>query len=324
MTYHDKRLIGGSGEINNLMPAKYQWAWDMVMKSIANTWFHHEVSMVRDKADFDTALNPVEKETFLNVFATLTTSDIAILRNVAASIMRHITAPEVELYLATQIAEERVHTVAYQHVIEILCLDEASIYSRYLTIPEIKQKFDYANTMSDKIDKFENAESFLEGLFFYYMVFEGIWFYNGFSPIYSLGRRNILPGTTTQLQMIMRDESNHVAFGVKLLRGVFEENMRLSQDKAHAIMAEGIRLEEAYAKRTIGAMLGYNPDTHIEQARYLANRRLNQLGYDILYPEATCVLPWLDEMVNINKEKNFFETRVTEYQSAASLDGTWD
>jgi ribonucleoside-diphosphate reductase beta chain len=325
MTYHDKRLIGGKEGMNNLMPAKYPWAWDMVQKSIANTWFHHETPMGREKFSYEFELSDTERGMFLDVFATLTTSDIAILRNLAACILRHITAPEVELYLATQIAEERVHTITYQHIIEVLALGEDSIYSRYLTIPEIKAKFDLAARYSDQIAEFRSLETFIEGLIFYYAIFEGIWFYNGFSPIFSLQRRNLMVGTGTQLQYIMRDEANHVAFGIRLLRGLeAEEGFRLEEAKVHELFHQALHLEEAYAHRVIPSVLGYNAQMHVKQARFLANRRLKQLGYSPLYANAENILPWLDEQVNVQKEKNFFETRVTEYQSAASLDGTWD
>lgn len=320
----DKRLIGGVGGINNLKPAKYEWAWKMVNDSIDNSWFHHNTPMTSEKDQYETKLTPVENEIFLNVFAKLTTSDVVIMRNIASTIMRHITAPEVQLYLGRQIAEEATHSITYQHVIEVLCLDEASIYTRYLTIKEMANAFDYAKLQADKIDAFSSLESFLEGLFFYYMMFEGVWFYNGFSPIFSMGRRNIMPGTNTQLQYILRDETTHVTFGIRLLRGIFKEtNFKPSQESIHKIVKESIDLETRYAHKIIQPILGYNADFHIDQAQYIANRRLKQLGYSELYPDAKNALPWLDEMAIMNKEKNFFETHVTEYRSAASLDGTW-
>ena len=323
MSYHDKRLIGGKDGVNNLMPAKYGWAWDMVHKSIANTWFHHETPMSREKSDYEFELSVDERAMFLDVFATLTTSDIAILRNLGAALMQHITAPEVELYLATQVAEERVHTITYQHVIEVLALDQEGIYSRYLTVPEIKAKFDFAGTYSNKVYEKKSLEEFLKGLIFYYGIFEGIWFYNGFSPIFSLQRRNLMMGTGTQLQYIMRDEAQHVAFGIRLIRGIEqEEGFRLEEAVVHDIFRQALELEAEYAYRVIPSILGYNAKLHIEQAKFLSNRRLKQLGYEPLYT-ADNALPWLDEQANVKKEKNFFESRVTEYQSSASLEGTW-
>jgi ribonucleoside-diphosphate reductase beta chain len=295
----------------------------MVQKSIANTWFHHQTPMNREKADYEFRLTNDERAMFLDVFATLTTSDIAVLRNAGASLMQHITAPEVESYLARQIAEEGVHSITYQHVIEVLALDQEGLYSRYQTVPEIRAKFDMANQYSERISSFLSIGEFLSGLIFYYGIFEGVWFYNGFSPIFSLQRKNLMVGTGTQLQYIMRDEAMHVAFGLKLINGIMEEEgVRLSEDVVHRIFREALGLEAEYAYRTIPGILGYNPKLHIEQAKFLTNRRLSQLGYGPLY-EAENVLPWLDEQVQVKKEKNFFETHVTEYQSAASLDGTW-
>lgn len=324
MSAQDKRIIGATDQINNLFPLKYQWAWNMVKDSFKNHWIPESIPMGGDKACFDLTLTPNEKELFLNVFSTLTTSDIVILRNIALDVMQHATAPEITAYLARQVAEEGLHSYSYQYCIEILGLDQDEVYTRYLTIPEINTKFKIAAYYADKIFRLDSIQDFVYGLIFYYCIFEGIWFYNGFSPIFALQRRNLMRGTGEQLQYIMRDEANHVAFGIKLIKEILkEEGLRLDAKSVNNIFNEGINAEFAYAWAVLPDILGYSPASHIEQAKFLANRRLRQLGLDPIF-EADNVFPWLDEQIHINKEKNFFEGHVSEYQSSAALDNTWD
>jgi ribonucleoside-diphosphate reductase beta chain len=331
MSYKDKRLIKGTG-VYHLAPFKYEWAWRDMKNGRDNDWRPEEIPMGSDKACFESKLNSAEQEMFINIFATLTTSDVVVGRNVAVSTYQHITAPEVCAYLARQIEEERLHSYSYQHILEVLGLDQDEVYSRYERIPEISKKFKIAEFWSEKIHQGPTSafslrplEHFILGLMFYYAVFEGIWFYNGFSPIFSLQRRNLMTGTGEQLQYIMRDEAMHVAFGIRLVRELMkEEGVAVPTQAVHSMFEEALNAEFAYADRILPNILGYNSALHKGQAMYLANRRLKQLGYAPLYETAPITLTWLDEQVNIKKEKNFFETRVTEYRSAASLEGTWD
>lgn len=133
-----------------------------------------------------------------------------------------------------------------------------------------------------------------------------------------------MTGTGEQLQYIQRDESNHVAFGIRLIRELCkEERYYMDRGAIERIFREAIQLESDYAHRVMPNVLGYNAGLHVEQTKFLANRRLRQLGLEPIF-EAECVLPWLDEQINIKKEKNFFETRVTEYQKSSALEGTWE
>lgn len=322
MSYHDKRIINGGEGVNNLAPFKYPWAWEMLEKTRKNDWKPEEIGMGDDRYCYEYRLGDNERLLFTNNFATLTTSDMVVGRNIAVEIMRHITAPEISLFMGRQVWEEGLHSLSYQHILEVLGLDQDEVYYRYQRAPEIRQKFELARFYAEKFDS-NTLYSFLEGLIFYYLCFEGIWFYNGFSPIFSLQRRNLMTKTGEQLQYIMRDETNHVAFGVRLIKGVCaEENFKLPQEVVHNIFRQAIEAEAVYAHGALPPVLGYNPEMHIVQAKFLANRRLNQIGYAPLYPEiAEPSLPWLDEQINLKKEKNFFESKVTEYQVGGLV---WD
>ncbi len=302
----------------HLAPIKYQWAWNRFQDSLKNHWIPQEIPMGGDKACFEQELSEDEKETFLNVFATLTTSDLCIQENIAENTYKIIGAPEVKIYLSRQIAEEAIHSLSYQHVIEVLGLPD-EIYTLYERETAVGNKFRYAEEMG-KLIQTENLTKLFKGLFFYYMCFEGIWFYNGFTPIYALQRRNLMRQTGEQLQYIQRDEAQHIAFGVNLLTELSKEtNFKLSQREVERLITEAVMIEQAYAEKCIKTYLGYSAQTHIQQAKYLADRRLKQLGYQPMFNVENSI-PWLDEQVNIKKEKNFFEQKVIEYQSVGMLD----
>lgn len=315
-------LHSGTQNQYNLAPIKYKWAWDMLDKSLKNHWHPNEIPIVKTMSDFRSKLTQTEVDMFTKVFATLTTSDIAIQRNLAVGVYELIGAPEVACFIGNQIKEEIIHSITYQQQIEHLGLDEEYVYNLYLSVEEIWNKFSLADSYAKKLSEYRitgNPKYLFEGLIFYYAIFEGVWFYNGFSPIFSLGRRNLVTESCEQLQYIMRDEAQHTAFGIRLIKELERElNYKLDENSVHNIFREALYAEARYANKIIPPVLGYNADVHIEQSEFLANRRLKALGYKILF-NAENTLPWLDEMVNIKKEKNFFENRVTEYQVGGSL-----
>lgn len=319
----EKRLVDGPGLSSHIAPIKYRWAWDAYLISQRNFWLPTEIGMGEDLLALR-KLKPEERHTFFTTFATLTTADALHQRNLALAVYERITAPEVGMAVIAQMHQETIHSMSYQHIIESLHFDEDEIYLLYQKVPEIRAKFEYSNAITRGLqDRKGTLRDYAKGLFFYYMVFEGIWFMAGFCPIFSLQRRRLMVRTGEQLQYIARDESGHVAFGKSLIQTLWEEHpeTKLSETEAHRIVEEAMVLEEDYARYAVKPMLGYNFGIHLHHARYLANRRLSELGFTPLYTEAECI-PWWEEQVSFRKEKNFFETRVTEYQVGGALN--WD
>lgn len=307
----EKWLFHGD-ETFNLAPYQYPWAATMADKSLSNHWTPQQTPMGNDKKCFEHELSPAERHLFVNVFASLTTADRAISENLCLRVYNLVKAAEVRHYIERQIAEEGIHSVSYQHVIEVLGLDQKETYSKYKTVPHIKQWFDFANQMTQ-------GEDIIMFLIFYYTIFEGVWFPTAFAAIYSLHRRNLMTGTGQQIQYIHRDETQHISFGIKLIEeGMAELGMRPTTEEVHSLFRDAMQHLDQWADYCIPVVLGYSPEVHKQHARYLADRRLRLLGYSKLFG-AEEVLPWLDEMASIKKEKNFFETHVTEYQSAANL-----
>jgi ribonucleoside-diphosphate reductase beta chain len=327
----DKRMVNGKTDINQLAPFKYPWAWEYFLNANENHWTPVDIQMMRDLEDYNSRLSDEEKHMYTTVLAYLTTSDILAMRNVSLAVMEKVTAPEVQIYMARQTYEESLHTWAYQHCIETLGLDQGEIYNRYRVVPEIHNKIRISNERlaaamaigSDLSDPI-NLHEFLISYMFFACVFEGAWFYNGFTPIFALQRINKMRGTGEQLQYIMRDESLHCLFGITAIKQIMaEERIQMDKNRLRDMWEEVHEAEREYIDHVIpNPMMGYNSNMHMEQFRFLCNRRAKSLGVEVPFPGAVCAIPWLDEQVNLRKEKNFFETKVTEYRAGGSL--RWD
>ncbi len=327
----DKRIVGGKADINQLAPFKYPWAWEFFLKANRNHWTPLEISMAQDVHDYHHKLSPAERHVFENVLAYLTTSDILAMRNIGLAVMEKMSAPELQIYQARQVYEEALHTWTYQHCIESIGLDQQEIYNRYRVVPQIHGKIALANRRLEKVLRSDfdltdraNLHEFALSYFFFAVIFEGCWFYNGFTPIFALQRRGLMKGAAEQLQYIMRDEVLHCAFGIRVVRELLkEEGLELDPQALRELWDEAEAAERAYASYILrDPILGYNADLHVQQFRFIANRRARQVGVEEPFPGAENVLPWLDEQANLRKEKNFFETRVTEYQTGGAL--AWD
>jgi ribonucleoside-diphosphate reductase beta chain len=327
----DKRVVNGLADINQLAPFKYPWAWEYFLNANKNHWTPLDVNMTQDLHDFQHKLTLEERHVYENVLSYLTTSDILAMRNIGLAVMEKMTAPELQIYQARQVYEEAMHTWTYQHCIETMGLDQGEIYNRYRVVPEINHKIQMCNDRLNSVLRSDidltnrdELENFVMSYTFFSGVFEGTWFYNGFSPIFALQRRGLMKGTSEQLQYIMRDEVMHASFGIRVCNQIIiEEKVKLDPKAIQNMWEEAEAAEAQYAHYLLpDPILGYNATDHIAQFRFIANRRASKLNHATPFPGATNALPWLDEQANLKKEKNFFETRVTEYQTGGAL--KWD
>ena len=267
----------------------------------------------------------------LGFFAT---ADSLVANNLVLAVYRHITNPECRQYLLRQAFEEAVHTESYQHIIQSLGLDEAEIFNMYREVPAVAKKAAWAIPFTRSLGDPhfctgtpETDQRLLRDLIAFYVVFEGIFFYVGFTQILSMGRRNKMMGTSEQFQYILRDESMHMNFGIDVINQIKLENPHLWNEpfkqEIIQLIKGGVDLEYQYAKDTMpNGILGMKAETFKEYLHFIANRRLAQIGLAEQYPGAQNPFPWMSEMMDLKKEKNFFETRVTEYQTGGSLN--WD
>ena len=336
VTVSQKQMINCRADCNQLHPIKYMWAWDKYQAGCANHWMPNEINMAADINLWrdPNGLTEQERTIIERNLGFFSTADSLVANNIVLGIYRHITNPECRQYLLRQAFEEAVHTHAYQHVVESLALDQARIFNMYREVPAVAKKANYAlpftQSLADpyfKTGTLENDQRLLRDLIAYYVVFEGIFFYVGFVQVLSMGRRNMMVGTAEQFQYILRDESMHCNFGIDMINQIKRENPKLwtkeFEQEVKQIITQGVELEHEYAVDTMkDGVLGLNSDMFREYLEYIANRRFRQIGMDEAYPGATTPFPWMSEMIDLKKEKNLLETRVTEYQTGGALD--WD
>jgi len=332
----DKKIINCRADLNQLVPFKYRWAWDKYLAACANHWMPNEINMSADIALWKdpNGLTEDERVIIKRNLGFFSTADSLVANNLVLAVYRHITNPECRQYLLRQSFEEALHTHAYQYVVESLGMDEAEVFNMYRELPSVARKavwsLKYTQSLGDpnfQTGTPEADQRLLRDLIAFYVVFEGIFFYVGFTQILSMGRRNKMTGTAEQLQYILRDESMHMNFGIDVINQIKIENPQLwtpaFQQEMIALIKEGTELEYQYAVDTMPrGILGMNASMMKEYLHFIANRRLAQIGLGELYPGATNPFPWMSEIMDLKKEKNFFETRVIEYQTGGAL--SWD
>jgi ribonucleoside-diphosphate reductase beta chain len=332
----EKAMINCSADVNQLVPFKYDWAWQKYLDGCANHWMPQEVNMTGDIALWksEEGLSEDERKIIMRSLGFFSTADSLVANNLVLSVYKHLTNPECRQYLLRQSFEEAIHTHAYQYVIQSLGMDEAELFNMYREVPSVARKASWALEFTKELDDphfktgtVEQDKKLLRNLIGFYCVLEGIFFYCGFTQILSMGRRNKMNGTAEQFQYILRDESMHLNFGIDVINQIKLENPQLwdeeMQDQAAGMILQGMQLEIEYARDTMPrGVLGMNASMMEEYLNYIANRRLVQIGLPEEFPNAENPFPWMSEIMDLRKEKNFFETRVIEYQTGGAL--TWD
>ncbi|HEX5638414.1 MAG TPA: ribonucleotide-diphosphate reductase subunit beta [Burkholderiaceae bacterium] len=332
----DKRIINGSTDVNQLVPFKYKWAWEKYLATCANHWMPQEINMSRDIALWKdpNGLTEDERRVVKRNLGFFVTADSLAANNIVLGSYRHITAPECRQFLLRQAFEEAIHTHAYQYIVESLGLDEGEIFNAYHEIGSIRAKDEFLipfiDTLTDPhftTGTTENDQKLLKSLIVFACLMEGLFFYVGFAQILALGRQNKMTGAAEQYQYILRDESMHCNFGIDLINQIKLENPQLwtpeFREEIRALFRKAVDLEYAYAEDTMPrGVLGLNAPMFKGYLRYIANRRAQQIGIEVLFPQEENPFPWMSEMIDLKKERNFFETRVIEYQSGGAL--SWD
>jgi ribonucleoside-diphosphate reductase beta chain len=318
---------------NKILPMSYLWAREHYKNGIANNWTPEEVSMQADVEQWKspTFLSESERRLIMWNLGFFSTAESLTANNIILAVYRHIANPECRQYMLRQAFEEAVHTDTFIYVCDSLGLDPDEIYNMYHTIPSIKEKDDFVVGLTKEIldPNFEirtiaDVQQFVRNLVGYYVIMEGIFFYAGFAMMLALRRQNKMTGTGEQFEYIMRDESIHLAFGCDVINTLKEEHPQIwtkeFQNEITGLIKKAVVYEAQYAKDACPqGMLGINADQFVNYVKHIADRRLVRIGLDEVYHQEN-PFPWLGQATDLNKEKNFFETRVTEYQSAGSID----
>lgn len=328
-----RRIINGKdADVIQLYPMKHAAAWQTYNAANANHWLPTEISMQLDIEQWksSTVLTDDERRAFETVLGFFTTADSIAANNIVMAAYKHVTSPEVRMYLLRQAYEEAIHTHAYQYIVESLGMDESKIFNMYREIDAIYNKASFVLSFNEgifdpsfKTGTFENDQKFLENIVVFSLIMEGIYFYSSFAVMFGFQRQHKMIGSAEQIQYIMRDESMHLNFGVYLIKTICEEQPELwtpeFQERVIKLVKEAAALEITFAQTVFPkGIFGMNAAGFEQYIHYIADRRLQSVNLPPQWNVAN-PFPWMSEAADLNKEKNFFETRVIEYQTGGAL-----
>lgn len=320
---------------NKILPMTYHWAREHYKNGVSNNWVPEEVPMQQDIELWKKqgGLSDDERRMVMWNLGFFSTAESLTANNLVLAIYNHITNPECRQYILRQAYEEAIHTDTFIYCCDSLGLNPDEVFNMYETIPSIKAKDDFVVEMTKSVldpnfntKGTENIQKFVHDLVGYYIIMEGIFFYAGFAMMLSMLRSNKMVGIGEQFQFILRDETVHLAFGSDLINTIVKENPEIWTPEFKNLITEnikkGVELESMYADDALPrGILGLRSDVVKEYLKYIADRRLERINLDKVYGVEN-PFPWMSEIMDVKKEKNFFETRVTEYQTSGNLE--WD
>lgn len=320
---------------NKILPMRYLWARQHYKDGVANNWTPEEISMQQDVEQWksSTVLSEAERRLIMWNLGFFSTAESLTANNIVLIAYQHVTNPECRQYLLRQAYEEAVHTDTFIYCCDSLGLDPDEMYNMYNTIPTIKAKDDFVVDLTKSMldpnfttQGSENIQKFVHDLIGFYVIMEGIFFYAGFAMMLALKRQGKMIGIGEQFEYIMRDESLHLAFGCDLINTIKAENPEIwtpeFQKEIVGLIEQSVVLEKNYAQDACPqGILGINSEQFCAYVEHITDRRLERIDLPKLFGTKN-PFPWMSQATDLSKEKNFFETRVTEYQTAGSLE--WD
>ena len=328
-----KKVINGRQTMTfNLLPLKYQWAYDLYKTMKANHWEPEDIPMQKDVEQWrDTnALSDSERWIIMMGIGYFSAAEGIVGDNVLHVVREVVTAPELKLVLGRHAHEENIHADSLLYMISSLGINPHECEAMFEQIPTIIKKNEFVTRTSHALRRdidltvTENKQMLAKNIFTFGQVMEGTQFYGLFGMVLSLYRQNKFPGIGQMFRYTLRDESNHIQLFRNLFMDLISENGDIwtpeFKQELRSVMAEGIELEKEFIRDCLPvSSIGMNADEFCQYIDYIADRRLEGVGLEPLTDGAQNPFPWLAEMMDIKKEQNFFEGRVTEYQKASSL-----
>ncbi|TSC75374.1 MAG: ribonucleoside-diphosphate reductase beta chain [Parcubacteria group bacterium Gr01-1014_30] len=318
-------LIGkASPEDYNLHPSLYPWARQLYEQAVANTWFPHEIALKEDLEDW-AQMTDDEKHAVQFVLSFFNPAELVVNRVLALGVYPYLKSAECHLYLAKQMWEEANHCVAFEYVLETLPVDRSKVYEKHIETPSMKAKEEFVNRYMKRMTEEnydvstpEGKKDFIRNLIAYNIVMEGVWFYSGFMVMLSFRQRNKLRNFGSMVNWVLRDESLHLKFGINLVLTILEENKDLLTkefaQEIKSIIIEGVELETNYNRDLFPkGILGLNADYVNQYVKYVADRRLEELGLPAFY-KATNPAKWMSTATDVYELVNFFEAQNTSYE----------
>ena len=332
--YRAKKVINGRDTMFfNILPLKYQWAYDLYKTMKANHWEPEDIPMQKDVEQWrdSDAVTDAERWIIKMGIGYFSAAEGIVGDNIQHVTRELVTAPELKLVLGRHAHEENIHADSLVYMISSLGLNPHECEAMFDDIETIEKKTEFvvknSRALRRDVDLTDtaNKQAFAKNMFLFGQVMEGTQFYGLFGMVLSLYRQNKFPGIGQMFRYTLRDESNHIEVFRNLLMDLVEENPdvwtnEFKEDLVET-MKEGIALEKEFIRDCLPVdAIGLNADQFCEYIDFIADRRLESCGLPPLNPGIGNPFPWLAEMMDIKKEQNFFEGRVTEYRKASSLE----
>jgi ribonucleoside-diphosphate reductase beta chain len=336
--YAAKKVINGWETMTfNLLPLKYQWAYELYRTMKSNHWEPEDIPMQKDIEQWQSHKNLSDSERWIIRMGIgyFSAAEGIVGDNILHVIRELVTAPELKLVLGRHAHEENIHADSLLYMISSLGINPHECEAMFEQIETIKAKNEFVTGISKSLRRDldmtdpENKKLLAKNMFVFGQCMEGTQFYGLFGMILSLYRQNKFPGIGQMFRYTLRDESNHIELLRNLLMDLVEENPEIwtaeLQEDLRGLMAEAVRLEKEFITDCLPVnAVGLSAEEFIKYIDYIADRRLEGVGLKPLKGDTENPFPWLAEMMDIQKEQNFFEGRVTEYQKASALEAVHD
>ncbi len=318
---NNRKVFGGNPtgifELNNI---KYQWAYNLWEMMLNNTWFPKEVDMTRDVNDYK-QLTDAEKIAYDKTLSQLIFMDSLQTNNLIDNVNPYVTAPEINLVLVRQSFEEALHSQSYAVMVDSISTNSDEIYDLWRRDMMLKHKNDAIAAVYQELAEHPTDENFLKACFAN-QILEGIYFYSGFTYLYTLARSGKMLGSAQMIRFIQRDEVTHLVLFQNLINTLRKERADLFTDELKAdvydMFRKAVKLESEWGKYiTQGQILGLTNDIVEQYIQYLADDRLTSVGFDKIY-NVSNPIKWVDDFAKFNDQKtNFFEGNVVNYSKGS-------
>ena len=326
-----KILEPDAAGVNQILPHVNKWAWDLYRTGKNNNWTPEEIPMTKDIQNWrgDDVLSDDERLVIKRCLGFFAGSE-SLVGNNLFTMFKYVTDPECRQYMARQMYEECLHNDTIVYICDSLDLDINEVYEAYESVPSIKAKDEFLMNITqdlalNPVDPTtpEGVREIIKAAFIYWIVCEGTFFFSGFAMLLSMSEK--IPGVSEQIQYTLRDESIHIKFGTTLLNKIKEQHADVwnedLENELTGYLQDAVKLEIEYAKDVLPrGILGLNADMFVQYMQFIANRRLEALGMKFRYDSDKNPFPFLSETIDLDKQKNFFETKVTAYQNSGALD----
>ena len=332
-----KKVINGCKSMTfNLLPLKYPWAYDLYRVMKANHWEPEDIQMQRDVEQWRSSeITQNERWIIMMGIGYFSAAEGIVGDNIQHVIRELVTAPELKLVLGRHAHEENIHADSLLYMISSLGINPHECEAMFEQIPTIVKKNEFVTRVSHvlrrdlDLTQFENKQLLAKNIFMFGQCMEGTQFYGLFGMILSLYRQNKFPGIGQMFRYTLRDESNHIELLRRLFMELIEENPEIwtpeFRDELVGIMREAVELEKEFIRDCLPVnAVGLSAHEFEQYTDYIADRRLAGCGLPALNPGITNPLPWLAETMDVRKEQNFFEGKVTDYQKSSALDSCSD